>query len=62
MTGEYKASSGAEIRLNAMNVPRGSVVVTAGGMTLVENSDYIVDYAMGVDDIEPKYNRGGNSD
>ena len=31
-----------------MNVPRGSVVVTAGGMTLVENSDYIVDYAMGV--------------
>ena len=48
MTGEYKASSGAEIRLNAMNVPRGSVVVTAGGMTLVENSDYIVDYAMGV--------------
>ena len=48
MTGEYKASSGAEISLNAMNVPRGSVVVTAGGMTLVENSDYIVDYAMGV--------------
>ncbi len=48
MTGEYKASSGSEIRLNAMNVPRGSVVVTAGGMTLVENSDYIVDYAMGV--------------
>ncbi len=48
MAGEYKASSGAEIRLNAMNVPKGSVVVTAGGMTLVENSDYIVDYAMGV--------------
>ncbi len=48
MTGEYKASSGSEIRLNAMNVPKGSVVVTAGGMTLVENSDYIVDYAMGV--------------
>ena len=48
LSGEYKASSGAEISLNAMNVPRGSVVVTAGGMTLVENSDYIVDYAMGV--------------
>ena len=46
--GEYKASSGAEINLNAMNVPRGSVVVTAGGMTLTENTDYVVDYTMGV--------------
>lgn len=48
MDGEYKASSGAEIRLNAMNVARGSVVVTAGGMTLTENSDYMVDYTMGI--------------
>ncbi len=48
MTGEYQASSGSQIRLNAMNVPRGSVVVTAGGRTLTENSDYTVDYAMGV--------------
>lgn len=31
-----------------MNVARGSVRVTAGGTTLVENSDYTVDYAMGV--------------
>ncbi len=46
--GEYKSSSGAEIFLNAMNVPRGSVVVTAGGMTLTENTDYTVDYTMGV--------------
>lgn len=45
--GEYKASSGSEIRLNAMNVPRGSVTVTAGGATLRENVDYIVDYTMG---------------
>jgi cell surface protein SprA len=45
--GEYKASSGSEIRLNAMNVPRGSVTVTAGGATLTENVDYIVDYTMG---------------
>ena len=45
--GEYKASSGSEIRLNAMNVPRGSVTVTAGGATLRENIDYIVDYTMG---------------
>ena len=31
-----------------MNVPRGSVIVMAGGVTLVENSDYTVDYAMGI--------------
>lgn len=48
MTGEYQASSGSQIRLNAMNVPRGSVVVTAGGVELVENSDYTVDYSMGI--------------
>ena len=48
LTGEYQASSGSQIRLNAMNVPRGSVVVTAGGVTLTENADYTVDYAMGI--------------
>ena len=31
-----------------MNVPRGSVVVMAGGVRLVENSDYTVDYSMGI--------------
>ncbi len=48
LSGEYQASSGAQIRLNAMNVPRGSVVVMAGGVRLIENSDYTVDYSMGV--------------
>lgn len=48
LTGEYQASAGSQIRLNAMNVPRGSVVVTAGGVTLTENSDYTVDYSMGI--------------
>lgn len=48
LVGEYQASAGSQIRLNAMNVPRGSVVVTAGGVRLVENSDYTVDYSMGV--------------
>lgn len=48
LVGEYQASNGAVIRLGAMNVPRGSVVVTAGGATLVENSDYTVDYSMGI--------------
>ena len=47
LEGEYQASSGNVIKLNAMNVPRGSVVVTAGGVTLTENSDYTVDYNMG---------------
>jgi cell surface protein SprA len=48
LTGEYQASNGAQIRLNAMNVPRGSVVVMAGGVQLTENSDYTVDYSMGI--------------
>ncbi len=48
LTGEYQASAGSQIRLNAMNVPRGSVVVMAGGVRLTENSDYTVDYAMGI--------------
>ncbi len=48
LMGEYQASAGSQIRLNAMNVPRGSVVVTAGGVTLTENSDYTVDYSMGI--------------
>ena len=48
LSGEYQASGGATIRLGAMNVPRGSVVVTAGGVQLTENSDYTVDYSMGI--------------
>lgn len=48
LVGEYQSSGGATIRLNAMNVPRGSVVVTAGGVVLTENSDYTVDYSMGI--------------
>ena len=48
LKGEYSASSGSEIDLGAMNVARGSVRVTAGGTELVENSDYTVDYTMGI--------------
>jgi cell surface protein SprA len=51
LVGEYKSSGGSEIRLNAMNVPRGSVTVTAGGATLTENVDYTVDYTMGTVNI-----------
>lgn len=46
--GEYKATKRDEIQLGAMNIPRGSVVVTAGGMTLMEGSDYTVDYNAGI--------------
>ncbi|WP_439185291.1 cell surface protein SprA [Carboxylicivirga taeanensis] len=45
--GRYKSSSGSEISLNAMNIPQGSVIVTAGGIKLVENQDYTVDYTLG---------------
>ncbi|MDE5650112.1 MAG: cell surface protein SprA, partial [Duncaniella sp.] len=48
LTGRYQAAAGSQIRLNAINVPRGSVIVTAGGVTLTENSDYTVDYSMGI--------------
>lgn len=45
--GTYKGSSGSEISLGAFNVPQGSVTVTAGGVALVENVDYSVDYMSG---------------
>lgn len=45
--GLYKSSSGSEISLNALNVPKGSVKVTAGGMPLTENVEYTVDYTLG---------------
>lgn len=48
ITGEYKATRNDEIYLGAMNIPRGSVLVTAGGQTLMEGSDYTVDYNSGV--------------
>jgi cell surface protein SprA len=45
--GQYKSESGYEISLNALNVPQGSVKVTAGGVQLTENVDYTVDYTLG---------------
>lgn len=48
LTGEYRSSSGSEIRLGATNVPRGSVRVTAGGRQLIENEGFTVDYNMGI--------------
>ncbi len=45
--GSYRSSVSNEISLNAFNVPRGSVKVTAGGRVLTENVDYTVDYTLG---------------
>ena len=45
--GKYKSASGSEIALNAINVPQGSVKVTAGGIPLTENVQYTVDYTLG---------------
>ena len=47
LAGEYQSSQGNVIKLNATNVAKGSVVVTAGGVTLTEEADYHVDYTMG---------------
>lgn len=47
LQGSYKSSGGSEISLNAFNIPRGSVIVTAGGLRLTENVDYSVDYTSG---------------
>ena len=47
LTGQYRGTSANVISLGAYNVPQGSVVVTAGGVTLQEGSDYSVDYSAG---------------
>lgn len=47
IAGFFKSASGSEISLGAMNVPQGSVKVTAGGIPLRENIDYTVDYTLG---------------
>lgn len=47
LMGRYSGSSNSVIQLGSANIPKGSVIVTAGGATLTENSDYIIDYSMG---------------
>ncbi|MEX1132732.1 MAG: cell surface protein SprA [Flavobacteriales bacterium] len=47
MRGSYRSASSDVISLNAVNIPQGSVSVTAGGVMLVENQDYTVDYNLG---------------
>ena len=47
LSGQFRGTSANVISLGAYNVPQGSVVVTAGGVTLTEGSDYSVDYNAG---------------
>src|SRR5690606_17544374 len=47
MEGRYKGSQGQGISLGAINVPQGSVKVTANGVQLTEGADYTVDYMLG---------------
>ncbi len=48
LQGQYKGSRDNVISLGTSGyIPQGSVVVTAGGVTLTEGSDYSVDYSSG---------------
>ena len=47
LKGSYQSATSNEFSLNAMNLPQGSVKVTAGGVPLTENVDFTVDYSLG---------------
>ena len=47
LKGKFKSTGGEGIPIGAFNVPRGSVIVTAGGRVLVEGVDYSVNYQLG---------------
>lgn len=47
IVGQFKGSAANVISLDAYNVPQGSVIVTTGGVTLKEGTDYSVDYSAG---------------
>ncbi len=47
LKGSYKSASSDEIALNSLNIPQGAVKVTAGGVPLIENQDFTVDYNLG---------------
>ena len=60
LEGRYKSSMGSMISLGMGNLAQGSVIVTAGGITLQENADYTVDYNMGMLRItNPSYMQSG---
>lgn len=51
LEGRFKGSQGTGISLGAINVPQGSVKVTANGVQLQEGVDYTVDYMLGTVNI-----------
>lgn len=51
LEGRYKGAQGSGISLGAINVPQGSVKVTANGVQLTEGIDYTVDYMLGTVNI-----------
>jgi cell surface protein SprA len=60
LRGKFKSTSGQGISLGASNVPRGSVVVTAGGRVLQEGVDYSVNYQAGrVQILDPSLQASG---
>jgi cell surface protein SprA len=60
LKGKYKASGGDGIPIGAVNVPKGSVVVTAGGRKLTEGLDYTVNYQQGrVQILDPSLQASG---
>ncbi|MCF0203419.1 MAG: cell surface protein SprA, partial [Bacteroidaceae bacterium] len=47
LIGQFKGTAANVISIGSTNIPQGSVVVTAGGVTLKEGTDYSVDYSAG---------------
>lgn len=47
IAGTYSSNVSSDISLGRMQIPQGSVIVTAGGAPLTEGVDYTVDYMMG---------------
>ena len=47
ITGSMESGSSSEINLTGFNIAEGSVKVFAGGIALIENQDYQVDYTFG---------------
>ncbi|HVX49116.1 MAG TPA: cell surface protein SprA, partial [Chitinophagaceae bacterium] len=47
LQGTIKGASNSQVYLGGFNIPPGSVTVTAGGQTLIENQDYTIDYNLG---------------
>lgn len=47
LKGTYQSTNSNQFSLNSINIPQGSVKVTAGNIPLVEGQDFTVDYNLG---------------